>query len=367
MSNGGRRRTGALNVPRLKAIDLFCGCGGVTVGLKKAGFQVLAAVDLDPLSIATYKANHSKVTTWEGDIRTLNAQSVRRRLGLRKGELDLIAGCPPCQGFSTMRTLNGAMTVEDDRNELLLDLQRFIEEFVPRAIMMENVPGLAHYPRFQQFKQRMEDLGYRGDHRVLDAVGYGVPQRRRRLIYLASLGTPIPFWEGNGSHKTVRDAIAKLPKPGKTGDAVHDLPENRGQKVKDLIRRIPRNGGSRTDLPAEDQLSCHQKCDGFKDVYGRMAWDEPAPTITSGCFNPSKGRFLHPSQNRAITMREAALLQGFPRRYHFPTQAGKCAIALMIGNALPPPFIAAHARAIRMVIQTAGSPKGKDKNGNRHR
>jgi DNA (cytosine-5)-methyltransferase 1 len=114
----------------------------------------------------------------------------------------------------------------------------------------------------------------------------------------------------------------------------------------ELIRRIPKNGGSRSDLPEEDQLDCHKRCNGFKDVYGRMAWGEVSPTITSGCFNPSKGRFLHPEEDRAITMREAALLQGFPRRYKFPTTDNKSAIALMIGNALPPPFIAAHARCI---------------------
>ena len=117
-----------------------------------------------------------------------------------------------------------------------------------------------------------------------------------------------------------------------------------------MIRRIPKDGGSRTDLPEKYRLGCHTRCTGFFDVYGRMAWGEVAPTITSGCFNPSKGRFLHPEENRAITMREAALLQGFPRRYKFPTTTNKSAVALMIGNALPPPFIAAHARSIRTAL-----------------
>ena len=110
---------------------------------------------------------------------------------------------------------------------------------------------------------------------------------------------------------------------------------------------IPHNGGSRKDLPEEYWLNCHKKCNGFKDVYGRMAWDDLAPTITGGCFNPSKGRYLHPEENRAITMREAALLQGFPRDYNFPIVTNKSALAMMIGNALPPPFVKAHAISIK--------------------
>jgi DNA (cytosine-5)-methyltransferase 1 len=131
------------------------------------------------------------------------------------------------------------------------------------------------------------------------------------------------------------------------------MPENRTPKVLNVIRLIPKDGGSRRDLPEEFQLECHKRCNGFKDVYGRMAWKKPAPTITGGCFNPSKGRFLHPEEDRAITMREAALLQGFPRRYKFPTTENKSAVALMIGNALPPPFIAAHGRSIKRVLRNS--------------
>ena len=185
---------------------------------------------------------------------------------------------------------------------------------------------------------------------ILNAADYGVPQRRNRLIYVAGLKRPAAFARPARVRRTVRDAIGALPLAGASGDAVHDMPEKRSRKVMALIKRIPKNGGSRTDLPMKAQLDCHKRCDGFKDVYGRMAWDEPAPTITSGCSNPSKGRFLHPDQNRAITMREAALLQGFPRSYKFPTTTNKQAIALMIGNALPPEFIRRHAMAIRKTM-----------------
>ena len=335
------------------AVDLFCGCGGLTVGLKRAGFRVLGAVDVDPLSVKTYKANHRDVTLWEKDIRELDPQELLDALGLKKGGLDLLAGCPPCQGFSTMRTLNGALMVDDPRNDLLLEFERFVEALRPRAVMMENVPGLADDKRFEAFLRKLKKLGYLGAHRVLNAAEYGVPQRRRRLIYLAGMGMEIPFAEKSGRIKTVEDAIGGLPKAGQSGDPVHDMPENRTPKVLEVIRLIPKDGGSRRDLPEKFQLECHKRCNGFKDVYGRMAWKEVAPTITGGCFNPSKGRFLHPEEDRAITMREAALLQGFPRRYKFPTTDNKSAVALMIGNALPPPFIAAHGRSIKRVLRNS--------------
>ena len=336
------------------AIDLFSGCGGLTVGLKRSGFKVLGAVDIDPLSIKTYRANHKDVWVWEEDIRNLKPAEIKSKLELRKGDLDLLAGCPPCQGFSTMRTLNGAFKIDDPRNDLLLEFLRFVKALHPRTVMMENVPGLAKDERFEIFCTRMEKLGYLGDYRILNAEEYGVPQRRRRLVYLAGRMMEIPFAKRVRKMKTVRDAIGNLPKAGESGDPVHDMRENRTPRIMELIRRIPKDGGSRTDLPEEYQLDCHKRCNGFKDVYGRMAWNDVSPTITGGCFNPSKGRFLHPEEDRAITMREAALLQGFPRRYKFPTTNNKSAVALMIGNALPPPFITAHARMIRNALQNKG-------------
>jgi len=139
--------------------------------------------------------------------------------------------------------------------------------------------------------------------------------------------------------RTVRDAIGSLSVAGKSGDPLHDIPFSYTPRIKELIRNIPRNGGSRSSLPKRLVLNCHKKRRGFNDVYGRMAWDKPAPTITTGCFNPSRGRFLHPTANRAITMREAALLQSFPRSYRLPADLGKVRISALIGNALPPRFI----------------------------
>jgi DNA (cytosine-5)-methyltransferase 1 len=253
-----------------------------------------------------------------------------------------------------MRTLNGNRSNRDKRNDLLFEFLRFVEALRPKAVMMENVPGLAKNGRFKRFCARLAELGYIGEYDVLDAAKYGVPQRRNRLIYLAGFKKAVTFAKPRKKVKTVRQAIANLRAAGRSGDGLHDIPERRSPEVHRIIKRIPTNGGSRTGLSPAQQLNCHKSCDGFKDVYGRMAWDKVAPTITTGCFNPSKGRFLHPVRNRAITIREAALLQGFPKRYKFNVKHGKIALALMIGNALPPPFIAAHARAIGTTLRQAG-------------
>ena len=144
----------------------------------------------------------------------------------------------------------------------------------------------------------------------------------------------------------MRDFIANLAPPRRSRDELHNYRTRPSKKVRDLIKKIPRDGGSRIALGKEHQLQCHRRLDGFWDVYGRMAWDQPAPTITGGCINPSKGRFLHPSANRAITLREAALLQTFPKSYRFSLERGRYPAALLIGNALPPEFIRRHAKAL---------------------
>lgn len=334
-----------------KAVDLFSGCGGLTLGLKKAGFRVIAAVELDPLAAETYRANNDRVVLWQSDIRNVAASEVQRRLKLRTGELDLIAGCPPCQGFSTMTTLNGHAFKRDDRNDLVFELLRFVRCLRPKAVMMENVPQLAKDKRFNRLLGELRDMGYHCRSAILDASKYGVPQRRRRLILLAGRGDEIVFGRKSRRIYSVRDALGKLGKWTKH-DALHKLPERRTTRVMQIIRLIPRDGGSRLDLRREDQLRCHRRCNGFKDVYGRMSWDEVAPTITGGCCNPSKGRFLHPVRNRAITLREAALLQTFPRKYFFSLRRGKFATAEMIGNALPPEFIRRHALSIFRFVRS---------------
>lgn len=329
------------------AIDLFSGCGGLTLGLKRAGFRVIGAVEADALAVETYKSNHNRIIVWQRDIRRLPASQVMLRLGLCQGQLDLLAGCPPCQGFSTMTTLNGRFARRDPRNNLVDEFLRFVRVLRPKALMLENVPGLVRKRGFRKILAALRHLGYNCAYDILDAAEYGVPQRRRRMILVGGLGGMVSFGKRARSRMTLRDAIADLARTTKRRrDRLHREMEHRSPRVAQMIRMIPKDGGSRRDLPTRFKLKCHQECNGFKDVYGRMGWDDVAPTITSGCVNPSKGRFLHPSRNRTITLREAAILQAFPRRYRFALTKGKFAVAEMIGNALPPEFIRRHALGV---------------------
>lgn len=332
----------------LTAVDLFSGAGGLTLGLKQAGFDVLAGVERERVPAATYRLNHPDVHCFENDIREVGAAALLKTIGLKRGELDLLAGCPPCQGFSTLRTRKKSNAVADDRNDLLFEFLRIVEAVSPKAIMMENVPALAQDNRIKTFLKRISVLGYkvgRKNVRVEDASEYGVPQRRHRMILLAS-----KIGQVKGAEKseiiTVRKCLdaVRLAPVGEAGDPLHDHVPNRAPHVEEIIRNIPKDGGSRISLPEHLVLDCHKnKNSGFRDVYGRMSWDKVSPTMTGGCGNPSKGRYLHPEEDRAISLREAALFQTFPADYRFDLTEGRGKVALMIGNALPPEFIRRHA------------------------
>lgn len=335
---------------KFNAIDLFCGAGGLTVGLQKAGFKVLAGVELNKNAAETYRLNHPDHALYEQDICKLSPQDIFNDLGIKQGELDLLAGCPPCQGFSTHRTRNKSASVEDERNELIFEFIRFVEGLLPKTIMMENVPGLYKDSRMQLAVEKLKSLGYQFAEQTLtvrDAADFGVPQRRKRMILMASRFGIVEEPEKNKLPTTVKDFLYRLEKVGESGDFLHDWQTEHTEKVKRIISLVPKNGGSRSDIPKEYWLNCHKKSpDSYRDVYGRMSWDSVAPTITGGCHNPSKGRFIHPEEDRAISLREAALLQTFPEHYKFSTKGGKGAVALMIGNALPPKFIERQAEMI---------------------
>jgi DNA (cytosine-5)-methyltransferase 1 len=336
----------------LTAIDLFAGCGGLTYGLKSAGFTVKAALEKDPVAAATYTYNHPSALLLVADIRNIDPRKWMQTLGLAPGQLDLLAGCPPCQGFSVLRTRNGSKHNRDKQNTLVIEMLRFIKAFQPKTVMVENVPRLREHALFRTFQSQLRRLGYIVNSVVEDARFFGVPQRRRRLILLAGFQKGVNFARRSKQLITVRQAIGFLPQPGNSGDPLHDFPERRLESTRKRILNIPKNGGSRSDLPKDEQLPCHRKCDGYKDIYGRLAWDKVAPTITTGCYNPSKGRFLHPQRNRCITMREAALLQSFPFSFQIAPGTTKTQAARMIGNALPPEFIRRHAVELRKAILT---------------
>lgn len=318
------------------AIDLFSGCGGLSEGLRKAGFKVVAAFENDADSIAAYRLNHRGVEVFEGDIRGVDTNDIRTLLKGRP--LHLLAGCPPCQGFSSMRRLNKKRSKQDKRNSLVLEYLRFVKELQPLCIMMENVPGLVNYTLFKQVVSELHSLGYNPVIEPIRIQDYGVPQRRKRLVVVGSLLGDLKIAEPTEEKVTVRDVIGRMEPVTASSDPVHRIVKVHTPEVMRRIEATPKNGGSRADVP-EFELPCHKgEKIGFRDVYGRLRWDDLSSTITGGCLNPSKGRFLHPEENRAITAREAAMLQTFPRNYKFPPGISKTSIALMIGNALPPKF-----------------------------
>jgi DNA (cytosine-5)-methyltransferase 1 len=348
----------------MKAIDLFCGCGGLTLGLRNAGYDVIGAVDNEKVAVKTYEQNYPGVKVWSEDITNLTGEQICHELGLKPGELDLLAGCPPCQGFSTLTTLNGARLANEERqqkNDLVFQFMRLVRELRPKAVMMENVPGLFKDVRLDLVLEELGALGYHNRRadvvKVLNVADYGVPQRRKRMILMTTVVGPVRFARPllPRQRRTVRQAISGLAPAGKSGDILHDLRDERTPAMMERIKSVPLDGGSRTDLPLEQQCACHLK-DGvernmFRDTYGRMKWDDVSPTMTSGCNNPSKGRFIHPGEHRAITLREAALLQSFPENYSFCLDRGKGGVALMIGNALPPEFIEAQAVHIGVTLR----------------
>ncbi|MEN9372966.1 MAG: hypothetical protein RIR79_518 [Pseudomonadota bacterium] len=333
------------------AVDLFAGGGGLSLGLKQAGFLVSAAVEYDKHASATYRANHPETVLYNKDIRQVTGKELIATSPT--GCIDLIAACPPCQGFSS---LTSKYKQQDERDTLINEFARLIREVRPSTLMMENVPGLAKKGAhlFNPVIAEFESMGYHISFKVVNVADYGVPQQRRRLVVLGSrlskIEIPQPTHCENPERGlypwlTVRDAIAKQPIPITLADT---RTIGGPQKVEwNVVRNLaPQNiarlkvttaGASRTELPKELRPICHQENGGFSNVYGRMSWDKPAPTITGGCTTLSKGRFGHPTALRTISVREAALLQTFPNSYIFETDLMDRA-CIIIGNALPPIF-----------------------------
>ena len=338
------------------AVDLFCGCGGMTEGLRQAGFNVIAGIELDDNAALAYEMNHKDTSyLFHDDIRNVSTHDIVKLL--KGGPLHLLAACPPCQGFSSMRRKNKKGAISDPRNKLIHEFYRFVEELRPVTIMLENVPALIEYDDFKQVARKLIQLGYEIDYKVVNVAKYGVPQRRKRLVLLGSLLGSVQIEPGKSHLVTVRTTIENLEDPITTSDPVHKIYPKHTDKVQRKIELTPHNGGSRSDLPDEYALECHKQPGiGFRDVYGRLRWDDVSSTITGGCLNPSKGRFLHPVENRTITAREAALLQTFPINYMFPLNISRGALALMIGNALPPEFCKQQALCIKEHLDGIFSP-----------
>lgn len=336
---------------RFTAVDLFSGCGSVTEGLKNSGFNVIAAVDMDPVACSTYRSNHHETRLFEDDIKNVDPSSILELLPDKKC-LDLLVVCAPCQPFSSQNRFKHST---DQRRNLILESVRFVKELNPAIVMYENVAGLAG----DRFKGILKDLekklircGYSlsGPIRV-DAADYEVPQRRERCLMFAGRNDFISpssiHIRKAGKRKTVHDAFKGL-NVLKSGERDETDPMHFARKHKKIaIERlsfIPKDGGSRSSLPAFLELDCHRGKNCYPDVYGRMKWDEAAPTLTTGCTDITRGRFAHPEENRSITLREAARLQTFPDKYKFSGSFGQ--IATQIGNAVPMKLVEAVAPAI---------------------
>jgi DNA (cytosine-5)-methyltransferase 1 len=328
------------------SIDLFAGCGGLTLGMEKAGFKTIVAVEINPSAVSAFKLNHKKTIVIQKDVREIDIADIKKLL---KGKpLHLLAGCPPCQGFSSIRKLNRKKSAVDKRNSLVTEYFRFVKELKPLTIMMENVPGLKDYYLFKDIVRELTKLGYNPKVEVVNVKDYGVPQSRKRLVMVGSLLGEINIATATNQKVTVRKAIGKLKSVSKSKDPIHKIHAQHEPRILEMIKLIPKDGGSRKDLPKKYILKCHKAENiGFNDVYGRLRWDDYSTTITGGCLNPSKGRFIHPEYDRSITAREAALLQTFPLSYKFPKNISKTDIALLIGNALPPKFSLAQSKNIK--------------------
>ncbi|MBD2019288.1 DNA cytosine methyltransferase [Leptolyngbya sp. FACHB-36] len=344
----------------LTAVDLFCGCGGVTAGLKQHNFRVVAAVDEDPNACNTYRVNHPTVHLYPYDIRTVNPQDIRD-VDLHGEDLDLLVVCAPCQPFSSQNRSNKV----DERSDLIFQATRFAKILKPAVIFFENVPGLAtlkYRGLLDTLRADLAKLNYQlSEPLPIDAADYGVPQRRKRCILLAVLDAPVPPipvpTTPQGQRVTVKQAIGHLLSL-KSGEGDPDDPLHQASThlplVLERLHFIPKNGGSRYSLPPHLVLDCHRNHKGHGDVYGRMQWGDVAPTLTTGCTNVTRGRFAHPQDDRAITLREAALLQTFSPYYEFVGNRDQ--ITAQIGNAVPVKLMSAFAPTLRSTIKQARQP-----------
>lgn len=326
----------------VSAIDLFCGAGGLSQGLKDAGVGIIAGFDIDPRCKYPFESNIG-AGFFEQDVRTVTGSQLDRLWG--SAPTRLLAGCAPCQPFSKHR--RGADTSNDREWPLLDEFGRLVAQTLPDLVTMENVTGILTTNVFKSFVATLAENRYYIDYRLCRGLRYGLPQFRRRLVLVASRIGPVGVPSGSVYKRdtTVRDAIGNLP-PVLHGEADPDDAVHAARKLSELnLRRMEasRPGGSWEDWPLELRAPCHRKASGgtFRSVYARMEWDKPSPTITTQAHNFGTGRFGHPEQPRAITLREAAILQGFPRDYRFVRSGGKVEftpLGKLIGNAVPPPL-----------------------------
>lgn len=336
---------------KVSCLDLFCGAGGLSHGFMLEGLPVVAGIDMDPACRFPYETNN-KAKFIEKDIKKVSSQEVKSLFG--DSELKVLAGCAPCQPFSTY-SHRYEVDGKDGKWGLLYEFSRLAKDTNPDIITMENVPSVAKHAVFHDFVESLKELGYKVWFDVVDSSNYGVPQTRKRMVLLASLHGEIRMI--NPTHKkpkTVRDAIGSLCAINAGEASPKDrLHVSASLSEKNLHRiRASRPGGTWRDWPEHLVASCHKAESGktYAGVYGRMEWDKPAPTMTTQCYGFGNGRFGHPEQHRAITLREAAIIQSFPKNYAFIPKDGVASFTVLgrlIGNAVPVDLGRAIARSIK--------------------
>jgi DNA (cytosine-5)-methyltransferase 1 len=319
-------------------VDLFCGAGGLTHGLILSGIPVVAGVDLDEECRFPFEANNG-AKFLKADVSSIAPRHLNELFGSAK--IRILAGCAPCQPFSTYSRRYDVVGTE--RWGLLYHFARLIRRTLPEIVAMENVPNVDKHAVFNDFVKALRKLGYNVSHRVVDCAAYGLPQTRRRMVLLASRLGPIEILSPTHARpRTVRSAIGRLSPIEHGGSHPRDLLHSASNLSKLNLKRIQasRPGGSWKDWPKSLIADCHRRETGrtYPGVYGRMDWDAPAPTLTTQFFGFGNGRFGHPEQDRAISLREGAILQGFPRGYAFvpPGQTVRFKVlGRLIGNAVP--------------------------------
>lgn len=340
---------------KISCVDLFCGAGGLTHGFILEGIPVAAGIDLDPACRFPYEENNQSIFI-ESDVKKITPKIIKELFG--DAEIRILAGCAPCQPFSTYSQryeLDGV----DGKWGLLYQFSRLAKKVKPDIITMENVPSIVHHSVFHDFVGTLKKIGYKVWFDVVDSAQYGVPQVRRRMVLLASLRGEISMiGPTQKKPKTVKQAIGRL-RPLAAGESA---PRDRLHVASALsdrnLKRIKasRPGGTWRDWPSHLVASCHRAESGqtYPGVYGRMEWNKPAPTMTTQCFGYGNGRFGHPVQNRAISLREAAILQSFPRNYVFVPKGGDVnfkVLGRLIGNAVPVGLGRAIAKSIKLHLQ----------------
>lgn len=321
-------------------VDLFCGVGGLTCGLKKAKLKVIAGYDFDLTCKYPYEYNNN-TTFIHKDINDVNGKEIKKIL--KSYPIKVLVGCAPCQPFSNHQKDKINRTKHKEWG-LLYQYERLVNEVKPDIVSMENVPEIIKEKVFEDFVENLKEKKYHVNYYVVDAAKYGVPQRRRRLILLASRYSDINIIEPTHSKPVVvKDVIKGLPPISAGEQSKKDLLHKSNKLSEVNLKRIKysRPGGTWRDWPKELVLKCHKKKTGktYSAVYGRMEWNKVSPTITTQFTCYGTGRFGHPTQNRALSLREGALLQTFPRDYEFVQKDKNVNMgdtARQIGNAVPP-------------------------------